>query len=210
MNKSLVGIIACGLLTASCTTTPGKGTAIGAGGGALLGAGIGAVIGSRDGNLGRGILIGAGAGAVAGGVAGNIIDRQAQDLAQVAETRRTNEGILVSLKSDILFDSGLSSLKGNSANQIDRIGDILAKYPDDRILVMGHTDSQGSAGYNQQLSEERANSVKAELLNRMENSNITVMGMGKSQPIASNNTAAGRTRNRRVELKITVPDGSRN
>ncbi len=206
MKRTIVGVVVGCLLVSGCTTTPGKRTAIGAGGGALLGAGVGAFIGSRDGNVGRGILIGAGVGAVAGGVAGNILDRQAQDLAEVAETRRTNEGILVSLKGDILFDSGNSSLKGNSANQIDRIGDILAKYPDDRIVVMGHTDSQGSGEYNQQLSEQRANSVKAEMLTRMDSTNIMVMGMGESQPIASNNTAGGRTLNRRVELKITIPD----
>ena len=210
MKKWIVGFIVCYLFVAGCTTTPGNRTAIGAGGGALLGAGVGAIIGSRDGNLGRGILIGAGAGAVAGGVVGNILDRQAQDLAKIAETRRTNEGILVSLKSDILFDSGLSSLKGNAVNQIDQVGDILAKYPDDKIVVMGHTDSQGSASYNQQLSEQRGNTVKAELLNRMDSANISVMGMGESQPIASNNTARGRTLNRRVELKITVPANSQN
>ncbi len=206
MMKSIVVLVAGCYLATGCTTTPGKGTAIGAGGGALLGAGIGAVIGSRDGNIGRGILIGAGTGAIAGGVAGNIVDRQAQDLAQVAETRRTNEGILVSLKSDILFDSGLSSLKGNAVNQLDQVGDILAKYPTDKILVMGHTDSRGSASYNQQLSEQRANSVKAELLTRMDQANISVMGMGLSQPIASNNTSSGRALNRRVDLRITVPN----
>lgn len=205
MKKKIVGVVVCCLFAAGCTTTPGKRTAIGAGAGAVLGAGVGAVIGSRDGNIGRGILIGAGAGAVAGGVAGNILDRQAQDLAEVAETRRTNEGILVSLKGDILFDSGVSSLKGDAVNQLARIGDILAKYPEDRITVMGHTDSAGSADFNQRLSEQRANSVRVELLNTMDSASIGVVGMGESQPIASNNTSSGMALNRRVELKITVP-----
>jgi outer membrane protein OmpA-like peptidoglycan-associated protein len=210
MKKSFL-ILACGIFLLSGCATPGKDTAIGAGGGAAVGAGVGALIGSASGNAGRGALIGALAGAAVGGTIGNMLDAQAQKLAKVAETRRTKEGILVKMKGDILFDTAQATLKDDAVNQIDQVGDIIAQYPSDKIVVTGHTDNAGKAGYNQQLSEERANAVRAELLSRdVPESSITAIGMGESQPIASNDTAAGKSKNRRVELKITIPQNSTN
>jgi outer membrane protein OmpA-like peptidoglycan-associated protein len=87
------------------------------------------------------------------------------------------------------------------------MGDILAKYSDDRVRIEGHTDSTGDAGFNQALSERRAMAVKTVLLSRgVQESQITVVGLGESKPIADNGNADGRAKNRRVELHIDVPN----
>jgi outer membrane protein OmpA-like peptidoglycan-associated protein len=189
-------------------TTPGKKTAVGAGIGAAAGAGVGALIGSKSGKAGKGALIGAAAGALIGGTIGNRLDKQAKELAAAgAETRRTEEGILVNMKGDILFDTGKASLKPAATDQINQVGAVLAKYPDDRIMVVGHTDSVGDDASNQRLSENRAKAVKMQLLSAgVPAENIATEGMGESQPIGSNSTADGRQQNRRVELKITIPE----
>jgi len=206
MKQIFTMIIMGFLLTAGCTT-PGKKTAIGTGAGAAGGAGIGAAIGSASGNAGKGAMIGAAAGAILGGVIGNRLDKQAKELAQYAETRRTDQGILVSLKGDILFDSGKAKLKPDASNKVNEIGAILAKYPEDRIVVVGHTDNVGSDEYNQRLSENRANAVKVQLLSKgVTDENITTVGMGESQPVSPNATKEGRGQNRRVELNITIPE----
>ena len=118
MSKAVISKAVCNLVLvvsmgslASCAT-PGKDTAIGAGGGAAVGAGAGALIGG-----GKGALIGAGAGALVGGAIGNYLDKQAQQLKKVAETHRTADGILVNLKNDLLFDTG-------SADQTAKLWDV--------------------------------------------------------------------------------------
>jgi outer membrane protein OmpA-like peptidoglycan-associated protein len=205
--KNWVGLMALGCLLISGCTTPGKRTAIGTGVGAAAGAGVGAAIGSASGKAKEGALIGAVSGAIIGGAIGNRLDKQAKELAQIAETRRTEEGILVNLKGDILFDTGKANLKSDASERVKKIGEILAKYPEDRIVVIGHTDNVGNNEVNQRLSENRANAVKVGLLSQgVPAENITVVGMGKSQPIASNNTPEGRAKNRRVELNITIPE----
>ena len=206
MKKLLLSLLAIALVLPACTT-PGKKTAIGAGVGAGTGAALGAAIGSVSGKAGKGALIGAAVGAAVGGTIGNRLDKQTKELAAVADAKRTDEGILVSMKSDILFDTGKSVLKADAVAQLNQVGDILAKYPDDRITVIGHTDSTGSASINQALSEQRANAVKLQLLARnVPAANIATVGMGASQPVADNKTAAGRAQNRRVEMKITIPE----
>src|SRR2546429_9470781 len=107
---------------------PGERTAIGAGGGAAVGAGIGAIAGGWE-----GAAIGALVGGVAGGAIGNYLDKQAQELKSVADAQRTQNGILVNLKSSLLFSSDSAVLKPAAVEQIAQLGDILAKYPDDRI-----------------------------------------------------------------------------
>jgi outer membrane protein OmpA-like peptidoglycan-associated protein len=90
--------------------------------------------------------------------------------------------------------------------QIEKVGDIVAKYSDDRVRVLGHTDSVGSARSNEELSLRRADAVKRVLTGRgVQEKQITALGMGETQPIADNKTADGRARNRRVELQIDVP-----
>ncbi|MGH7273567.1 MAG: OmpA family protein [Nitrospiria bacterium] len=205
MKKWIILVVLGSVFSAGCTT-PGKRTAIGAGVGAAAGAGIGAAIGSKSGKAGQGALIGAATGALLGGAVGNRLDKQAKELAQIAETRRTEEGILVSLKGDILFETGKANLKAEASTRVNQIGDVLAKYPEDRIVVVGHTDSVGGDAVNQRLSENRANAVKVQLLSQgVPAEKITVVGLGESQPVAPNGTGEGRAKNRRVELNITIP-----
>jgi outer membrane protein OmpA-like peptidoglycan-associated protein len=206
MRKLVLSITAMCLLSAGCTT-PGKKTAIGAGVGAGTGAIIGGAIGAQSGKAGKGALIGAAAGALIGGTIGNRLDKQAKELAQVAEARRTDEGILVNMKGDILFDTGKAVLRPAAIDQINQVGDIIAKYPEDKIMIIGHTDNVGDDAYNQRLSENRASAVKVQLMGRgVPAASITTMGMGESQPIATNTTADGRQMNRRVEMRITIPE----
>ena len=197
----MVAILAVAL--ASCAT-PGERTAIGAGGGAAVGAGVGALAGGWE-----GAAIGALVGGVAGGAIGNYLDKQAQELKAVADAQRTQNGILVNLKSSLLFSSDSAVLKPAAVEQIAQLGDILAKYPDDRIRIQGHTDSSGSEAYNEQLSLRRAEAVRDVLASRgVGTRQMLVEGAGAAQPIADNATAEGRAQNRRVELHIDVPQRS--
>ncbi|ABS24760.1 OmpA family protein [Anaeromyxobacter sp. Fw109-5] len=193
---TLVTLIGCG--------TAGKRTAIGGGAGAALGAGIGALAGGK-----KGALIGAGVGALAGGSVGLYLDKQHKELEKVAETKRTENGILVNMKNDILFDTNSADLKGEAVTQLTQVGDILAKYADDRIRIEGHTDSSGSDSLNEALSRKRADSVRTVLVSRgVREEQITVVGNGETKPIADNATKEGRAKNRRVELHIDVPNPS--
>jgi len=199
MRKSLTFIALAGL--AACAT-PGTRTAIGAGGGAAAGAGVGAIVGGW-----KGAAIGAAVGGVAGGAVGNYLDKQAQELKEVAETtKRTKDGILVDLKSKLLFTTDSSVLKPEAVELVAKLGDIIAKYPDDRVKIIGYTDSTGSVAHNEELSLRRAKSVREVLQGRgVKPEQMIVEGVGPERPVASNSTAAGRTQNRRVELHIDVP-----
>src|SRR5512133_1343404 len=104
---------------AGCATA-GKRTAIGAGGGAAVGAGAGALLGGW-----KGAAIGAGVGALAGGSVGLYLDKQAKELEEVADTKRTENGVIVKMKSEILFDPGSAVLKDGAISQIEKVGEIL-------------------------------------------------------------------------------------
>ncbi len=193
------------LLGATGCATPGKRTATGAAAGAIVGAGAGAMVGEDF----EGAAIGAGVGAVAGAAVGNYLDKQARELEQVAETRRTEEGLLLNLRNDLLFETDSAVLTESAISQVSRIGDILAKYPEDRIRIEGHTDSRGTGPYNEALSLRRAEAVSRVLLSRgVEPRQIMVLGRGETEPVAPNGTPDGRSANRRVELHIAVPRAS--
>ena len=210
-RKTSVQLIALTLIASlTACQTAGKRTAIGAGAGALVGAGAGALIGGKK-NRGTGALIGAGVGALAGGSVGLYLDKQAKELEQtrLAEVKRTENGLLVQLASDILFESGSSALQPASVNDLEKIGDILAKYSDDRIKIYGHTDGVGGKSYNEELSLRRADAVKRVLIGRgVQEKQITALGMGEAQPVATNDTPVGRKKNRRVEMHIDVPNAT--
>ncbi len=190
--------------------------------GALIGTGVGAatgaVLGQAIGRNTESTLIGAAAGALVGGVAGgmigNYMDRQEQEMRQAlaateaASVQRSQDVLAVTFKSDVLFDFNSSALKPGAYSEIDRVAQVLNRYPETRITVEGHTDAVGSLQYNQQLSERRAQSVKDALVSRGVNpARIDTVGYGETRPIASNDTEAGRQLNRRVTILITPVQG---
>ncbi len=204
-NKNkLPTILICIFLTLSCTS-PGKRTAVGAGAGAAAGAALGAVFGSQSGNAGKGALVGAALGASLGGFIGNRLDKQAKELEKYAEVRRTENGLVAKLKSDLLFDTNSSDLKATTGTNVVQIAQILKKYPENNITVEGHTDADGSDAHNLSLSQRRAQAVATQLVaNGVPSQYIVSQGMGESNPVADNRSPAGKARNRRVELVINV------
>ena len=205
MKKKILVSMFSLLLVAACTT-PGKRTAIGAGAGAAVGAGAGALIShATGGKAGTGALIGGLSGLVAGGALGNYYDKQAKELAAIADVVKGDNGLQVFLKNDILFDVGSAELSAASTQTLTDLNRVLKKYPKNRIVVQGYTDSTGSDEYNQTLSEQRAKAVYDYLLaNGLKTLSITHVGYGKANPIASNDTEEGRAKNRRVVLAITA------
>ena len=118
-------------------------------------------------------------------------------------TRDTARGLIVSL-SDVLFDSGKSTLRPVAREKLAKISGIVLAYPDLRLAIEGNTDSVGSDAMNQQLSEQRAGSVRDYLAKEnIPATSMTSQGFGKTQPVASNDTAEGRQQNRRVELVVS-------
>jgi outer membrane protein OmpA-like peptidoglycan-associated protein len=129
--------------------------------------------------------------------------RLLQQLNQVLQTRDTARGLVVSMP-DVLFDTGKSQLKPAARERLARVGGILLAYPDIRVEIDGYTDSTGTQEFNQRLSMERAGTVESYLAQQgVAGTSMTTQGFGPSDPIASNDTAAGRQQNRRVELVVS-------
>ena len=179
----------------------GEGAGIGAAAGALAGA----VIGHQTGNRMGGALIGGALGAGIGGLVGNRLDKQAKELATVAETKRTEQGVVSKLKSDILFDTGKSDLKASADENLTKMAGIMKKYPENVLTVKGYTDNTGSKAINEKLSTARADAVKQELVKGgIPADTISIVGMADADPVAPNTTTAGRSQNRRVEIEIVA------
>ena len=124
-------------------------------------------------------------------------------LNSILQTRDSARGLIVNM-SDVLFDTGSSALKPGAREKLAKISGILLAHPGLTLQIEGHTDSVGSDEFNQQLSERRADTVRDFLAEEgVPVSSITAKGFGKSQPVASNDTAEGRQRNRRVELVVS-------
>lgn len=207
MKKTLFVAVICALVLSACTT-PGKRTAIGAGAGAAVGGIAGAVIANNTGGKsGQGAVYGALAGAALGGGIGNYLDKQAKELAAIADVSRTADGgIVVTLKNEILFDTNSAVLSAQAGNTLLDLNKVLKKYPSNIIVVEGYTDSTGTADYNKKLSEQRAKAVYDFILNNgLKTSSISYVGYGIANPVADNSTAEGRAKNRRVQLNITAP-----
>ena len=216
MKKSrflVAGVAAFALLsTSACVTDPNTGqkkvsrTAIGGAGGALAGYLLGSLIGG-----GTARILGAGIGGVAGAAVGYQMDRQIKELKEQTagsgvDVTPVGDGkaILVNLPDGVTF--GVNSTEISPAFQatLDKIADNLLQYPNSLIDVMGHTDSTGSDQYNMDLSQRRADAVANYLVMRgVPRTRIATVGYGERYPVADNATAEGRSRNRRVELKIT-------
>lgn len=184
-----------------------KGAAIGAAAGAAVGAGVGKL--AKDHTV-LGAIIGAGVGGVAGGAIGRYMDKQADEIKKDvagAKVERVGEGIKITFESGILFDVNSSDLKSAAKDNVQKLAEVLTKYPDTDILIEGHTDNTGSPEYNQALSEKRANAVSNYVKGMgIKGARITTVGYGESQPIDDNSTEAGKQKNRRVEIAIMAND----
>lgn len=125
-----------------------------------------------------------------------------QQLAEL-EAKQTDRGLVLTL-GDVLFDTGRAELKPGAFRTVDRLATFMRDHPERSLEVEGYTDSVGGDALNLALSQRRANAVRAALVSRgVEGSRITTNGMGKASPVASNDTAAGRQQNRRVEIVIS-------
>ena len=178
--------------------------------GAVAGAIAGAIIGNQSGNNRTGAVVGAAAGAVIGGAIGRRMDKQAEELKQIEGVEVNHEPgtgeIEVRMTSDILFDYNSAALRSESRATLNELASNFSQYPDNRIVVEGHTDSTGGDAYNQRLSEQRAGTVADYLIERrVPADNVIVYGYGEMRPKASNDTAEGRQLNRRVEIRIQAP-----
>ncbi|HEX9982987.1 MAG TPA: OmpA family protein [Thermoanaerobaculia bacterium] len=202
---TLVFAMAC----ASGTDDPNRKTKRGAVIGAVAGAVVGGVVGNQSGNNRTGAAIGAAAGAAIGAATGRRMDKQEQELREIqgVEVTRPSEGeISVQLTNDILFDTDSSALRSASRTTLNDLAQNFRQYPDNTIIVEGHTDSSGTDAHNQQLSERRAAAVADYLIEGgVAPSAITVYGYGEARPKSSNDTATGRQLNRRVEIHIRAP-----
>ncbi|MGA7158741.1 MAG: OmpA family protein, partial [Acidobacteriaceae bacterium] len=124
-------------------------------------------------------------------------------LNSVLATTESARGLIVNL-GDVLFDTARYTLKPNAQIALAKVATILQLYPGLRVQVEGYTDSVGGDAYNQKLSENRANAVHDFLVqNGVPAANVTSVGYGKADPVASNATAAGRAKNRRVNLVVS-------
>jgi outer membrane protein OmpA-like peptidoglycan-associated protein len=206
----LVGSFFGGCDAIKNTNNTQKGAAIGTTGGAVLGG----ILGNNMGSGGRGAMgavLGGVLGGVAGGVIGNKMDKQAREIDQAlpgAKVERVGEGILLVLNENaIRFDYDKSSLTPEAKENLDKLFPVLQGNADTNIQIFGYTDNTGSAAYNVTLSEKRAQSVKAYLVSKgLKSKRFKTYGYGIEDPIASNETADGRSQNRRVEFAITAND----
>ena len=174
--------------------------------GAATGAAAGAAVGSKNGGTARGAIIGAAVGGTAGAVIGHQMDQRAKELQQNikgARVERVGEGILVTFDSGLLFDFNSDVLRDAARANLRELATSFDKYPDTDLMIVGHTDSVGDDAYNQRLSERRASAAAAFLAQQgVPNARIRTAGRGEGEPVASNDSEAGRQANRRVEVAI--------
>ena len=204
-GASLLAVTACTNPATVGQPNPNQKAQQGALLGGLLGAGLGAVV-SDD--RAKGAAIGGVLGAAGGAVYGNMLDKQEAQLRQELDNDRvqiTNTGdrLIVTLPQDILFDVDSSAVRPGLRADLMTVAESLRDYPDSTVQVVGHTDNTGDAGYNQRLSERRANAVADVLMDGgVAFGRIQTFGRGENQPVANNLTEEGRAQNRRVEIVI--------
>ena len=190
------------------TNNTQRGAAIGTVAGAVIGGVLGNNIG-KGGNGALGAVLGGVIGGVAGGVIGNKMDRQARKIGEAlpgAQVERVGEGIKLTLgENSVNFDFNKATLTSKAKANLDKLVPVFKEYADTDIKIYGYTDDKGADDYNLKLSENRSNAVKNYLASKGLNaSRFVTVGMGEADPLASNETDAGRAQNRRVEFAITA------
>ena len=184
-------------------------TATGAGIGAAAGAAIGAL--GNDSNRGRGAAAGAAIGAAAGALGGYVWNKRMEDQQKqiqqqtqgtgVEVTRTADNRLQINIPGDIAFDSGQAVIRPNFRSALDNFAQSLQQNPSTTVTIVGHTDSTGSPAVNEPLSLQRADATRDYLVTRGVAANrFQIDGRGAREPVANNDTDAGRARNRRVEI----------
>ena len=215
MKKTSIALLAA-MVVAGCTTDPYTGqkkianTTIGAGTGAALGALGGLIVGkTTNASTRKSVLIGAGIGALTGGGIGLYQDKQEAKLREElrntgVSVTRNGDTIILNMPSNITFASGASSIRPEFFRVLNSVALVLREYNRTIVNVYGHTDSDGSDQFNQQLSEQRGVNVARYLVSQgTDTRRYHVVGYGEERPIASNATSDGKARNRRVEIEIS-------
>ena len=213
-NRLILAALSIGALglTSACVTNPETGnkviskTAIGGVGGVVGGYLLGDILGGRNDRTAK--IVGAGLGGLAGAGIGYYMDEQEKKLRQQTagtgvEVTRDGDNLILNMPSNVTFAVDSSAIQPEFQTTLSGVAETLAQYEKSYVDVFGHTDSTGSDGYNQSLSERRAESVAGFLSrNGVVRARLATRGYGESQPVASNSTEEGRSANRRVELKI--------
>ena len=196
----------------ACVTDPTTGkrriskAAIGGIGGALGGYLLGDLIGGKRDRTEK--IVGAGIGALAGAGAGYYMDEQEKKLRQQTagtgvNVTREGDNLVLDMPSEVTFGVDSTNIDAGFRNTLDQVASTLTQYEKTYVDVMGHTDSTGSDAYNQTLSERRASAVADYLSIRgVQSARLATRGYGESQPKASNLDPAGRSANRRVEIRL--------
>lgn len=207
--KKIIPVMVLSALVSGCTTVnpyTGQTQTAKSTWGTAIGATAGALLGSTKSS--EAALLGGLAGAAVGGGVGYYLDVQAAELrAELASTGvqvvESDDNIRLVMPGNITFKTDSADINSSFYSVLNSVAKVLKKYDNTTVLVSGHTDSTGTAEYNLNLSHSRAQSVAAYLQGQgIKASRFEVMGMGASNPIASNDTAFGREQNRRVEIKI--------
>ncbi|MDB4882604.1 MAG: OmpA/MotB domain protein [Gemmatimonadetes bacterium] len=174
--------------------------------GATAGAATGAMVGRANGSTAKGAIIGAAVGGTAGAVIGHQMDQQAKEIKQNipgAIVERVGEGLQVTFESGLLFDYDSDVVRATARQNLSTLAASLEKYPNTDLVIVGHTDAQGTDSYNMTLSEKRAAAASSYLAAQgVARARLRSAGRGESEPVASNDTEAERQKNRRVEIAI--------
>lgn len=175
--------------------------------GSAIGAGVGALAGAALGDSSKAAVIGAGVGALGGYIWSNQMAQKKAAMEQatagtgVDVTQTSDNQLKLNIPSDISFDTGRADIKANLRPILDQFAQGLANQPNTEIRIVGHTDSTGSDAINNPLSVNRAVSARDYLASRgVDARRVQIDGRGSREPIADNNTDAGRAKNRRIEI----------
>lgn len=211
MKKTISFIILTAVLAGCTTVNPytGETQTSKAVWGTALGTAAGAATGALvSKNHTKGALVGALAGATVGGGVGYYLDVQEAELRQELSSTgvsvvRTDDSIRLVMPGNITFQTDSAAIAAGFYPTLNSVAKVLNKYSNSTVMVLGYTDNTGSDSYNMTLSQQRAQAVASYLQGQgVKETRFEIMGMGPTNPIASNDTAAGRQQNRRVEIKI--------
>ncbi|MBI5040175.1 MAG: OmpA family protein [Gammaproteobacteria bacterium] len=206
--KKIIALAVAVTLAGCAADDPNKRAKTGAAIGAVAGAVLGHQLDSRSGRY-----VGAAVGALTGAAVGNYMDKQQQEFdSALAEEQRQNtvnmqrmqdDSLKIDISNEVSFDFARAEIKSSFRPTLDKVGDVLKRYPNSIVHVVGHTDSVGSDAYNQRLSEQRAQSVVDYLASiGVARERLRAEGRGETEPRDTNATEAGRQLNRRVELYV--------